>query len=184
MEHHLTIGPDFFELQYEKLSVRCVQGMLGISLDELAKLYADDLIEFAPVKKENNRHFLAGMYIESPVDVTVDKYFDNRSSIVAASLDHDRSKEVVYDIAEKSGFYAAKPEQSFIGSMNQTMPLEIKTYEISKILEVAGASLEKWWGLYHYINLLIQYKGLPEDEATRKAVDRFGIDHSIFKKKV
>ena len=178
MEHELTIGLDFFELQYKELSIRCVQGTLNRSLDELAELYADDPIEFAPVKQERNRRLLAGKYIEPPVDVTVDKYLDNRSSVVVSSLDHDKSVEITDDIVKRSGFSVFKPEKDFINCMNQTMLLEIEVYNSSKILAAAaGITFEKAWSISHYANFLGQYKGYPGRVGMRKTLDSFGLGH-------
>lgn len=178
MEHELTIGLDFFELQYEKLSVRCVQGTLDRSLDELAELYADDPIEFAPVKQERNRRVLEGMYIEPPADVTVDKYLEDRASIVVLNLDHDRCTEIVDDIIKRSGFSVIKPEQDFIGCMNRIMLLEIEVYKASEMLAAAvGITFEEAWSISHYTKFLCISKECQGKIGMRKALNRFGLEH-------
>jgi hypothetical protein len=174
---NLTKGEEFFEFQYNKLSIRCVQGRLDKSLEELAELYVNDPIEFAPVRQEVGRYFLAGIYFEPPADVTVDKLFDGETTIVVYSLNHDRCVEVVNNIMERSGFSAFKPEQSFIDDIKGEMMLEMHIYHSAEqIAEIAEVSFEKAWGAVRYSNFLRHYKGYSETDSIREAMKRFGID--------
>jgi hypothetical protein len=172
-----------FELRPEKLYVLGVFGKLEKSLKDVGVMCADDLLEFAPVKEEVNRDFLAGFYHPPGVDVTLAKSHRNSDcSVVAYSLSEQEARGVVGGVVRESGFHVRRPDVSFVSQITGEFPIEIGTYKMVK--EMAGVlgvvSLEQMWGVPKYANFL-RYCGVPESQALGLAVDKLGLPDDVKK---
>ncbi|MGC8812173.1 MAG: hypothetical protein ACP5O8_01125 [Candidatus Aenigmatarchaeota archaeon] len=159
--------------KYEELYVLGVEGELRMGLEELRELYKNTPVEFAPVKNEYIRDFLAAFLFEPPIDVTIARALDGEASIVTYSLDKDRSKQLVGDIVNKSQFSLYYPREAFIRTIEGGMLFEILTYKLCKrIANELKESLEKVVGAVRYSNFL-SYKGFSESEAIMVACKKF-----------
>lgn len=90
--------------EYEQFYVHGVEGRLETKLEKLSELYKDSLIEFAPVKKEYGRDFLAGFCFKPVVDVTLARAWNGEASIVTYGLNRNGSKQLMNEIVNKSHF--------------------------------------------------------------------------------
>lgn len=173
-----SIEDKFVVWEYERL---CILGLIGRLETPLERLNEYELnIEFAPVKKEfangRTRDFLAGFCFDPLVDVTIVKT-QNDSSIVTYSLDKKRSKKLVDELVQKSGFIPYEPEENFIEVIEYDIELlETETYEIcKKISQLANMSFENTFGMIRYANFLHRYKGFSMHDSLEEASKKFNL---------
>lgn len=178
------IKKDYFYFQYRNLYVRGVLGSLEKPLEEIDDICKNEQLEFASVKVETQRDFLAGFCFNPIIDITIDKCKNNESSIVAYSLDNDRSAKVIDDIIKKSGFEVQEPELEFMATVGHEFDIEKHSYDITeKISEYLNAKLEKAWGAIRYMNFLMMYNKYPQEKSMQTATKKFGLPDDVFKRK-
>ena len=108
--------------EHEKLCVVGCIGNLRNPLEQFDELYKNESVEFAPVRNEENRKFLAAFSFNPVVDITLAQYL-HESSIVTYSLDKDGSKSFVEDIIKRSGFILSEPDKNFIETIGREVNL-------------------------------------------------------------
>ncbi|MBI4020466.1 MAG: hypothetical protein HY367_03975 [Candidatus Aenigmarchaeota archaeon] len=164
--------------EYERLYIVGLHGLLGTPLEWIGDLYDEGAVEFAPVKKEPGRDFLAGFSYRPPVDVTLVRKNNGDSSIVACGLDKMESKKLVSGIALKSGMAYHKPSKTFREDIEESLIIEALTYELCGNISChVEKDVEDVFGAVKYAHFLVHYSGLAEDGAYRAAGKRFGILH-------
>nr|MCK4929981.1 hypothetical protein [Nanoarchaeota archaeon] len=169
-----NIDDHLLKSQYEKMHLLGVQGILQDSLSDFTQTYKGNLVQFAPVKKEPNREFLAGVCFESFVDVTIARGYGGGSSIMSYSLDHKKSLDVIKHIVKKSRMilYTATPD--FMASMQESLQLEMRTYENAlRISRAKKTKIGNVWDAIRYINFLTSYLNYSEEDAFKTAQDKF-----------
>ncbi|MCH7568811.1 MAG: hypothetical protein IIA87_05305 [Nanoarchaeota archaeon] len=174
-----SIDGNMVRWDYEQLCIFGVVGILERPLSDIGILYDTNAWEVAPVRPEPNfnRDFLASFHFRPPVDLTVDKsYGSNNASIVSFSLDRKRSRALVSELMEKSGFQARSPDPAFIRDIETGHLPELSSYDCAvDIAQHLKKPLEKVFGAIHYMNFLGRYRGLPNEEQLKRANERFGI---------
>ena len=162
--------------EHKKLCVVGCIGNLRNPLEQFDELYKNESIEFAPVRNEENRKFLAAFSFNPVIDITLAQYL-RESSIVTYSLDKNGSKSFVEDIIKRSGFIPSEPDKDFIESIGREVSLvETTTYNLcTSISQLLSQDLDKVFGAVRYCNFLKQYRGLSEEDGFRLAKDRFGL---------
>jgi hypothetical protein len=166
--------------RYDRLRVLGILGILERQLDELEELFKDksQIFEFAPVKKELGRDFLAAFYLDPPIDFTVVRNLSGESSIVTYSLDEDKSREIIDSFVERSGFIPRKPDPDFVETIEtEFFYLERITYENCLGASVAeNIDLERIFGAVRYANFLYSYRKIPFPDSRKKAHEKFGLE--------
>lgn len=107
----------FFE--YERLYVIGALGRLEKLLGDIESLYSNESLEFAPVKQEANRDFLAAFNFRPVVDVTFVRCPSSESSIVSYSLSKNKSIELINDLIKKIGFATEFPRDDFTDTIKR-----------------------------------------------------------------
>src|SRR5438309_483127 len=133
MSFPTSLNEALIERKYDNLVILGVEGRLTRGLESIQSLYLDKSqeFEFAPVKKERDRDFLAAFYINPPVDLTIAQYPSTEASIVTFSLSKEKSKELIEDVVKKSDFLPVKPDLSFIELLeNEMLNLQGSSYEL------------------------------------------------------
>jgi len=176
MSFPTSLNDALVEKRYDSLIILGVRGRLNKSLESIHPMYSDKKeFEFAPVKKEQNRDFLATFNADPPVDLTIDLYPTSESSIVTFSLNKEKSKELIEDLVNKSGFAPVKPDLSFIEQVDEMFYLQRSSYEACLFLSKRmKTNLEKVFGATWYANFL-SYKGLSTEECMQFATKKYGI---------
>lgn len=169
--------------QYEDMSVLGVLGRLEKSLEDVA-LYQDKFIEFAPVKKEPKRDFLAAFYFNSPTDFTILKYPDGNASIVTYGLDKAESIKLVNNISKFCSFQARYPDEEFINTIRS----EVATFEVSSYMNckeaarITNTDVGKVYAAMRYGNFLNRYRGLGFEESQEAAALKFRLPDIFIRK--
>jgi hypothetical protein len=168
--------------EYEQFCSHGIVGRLDMELEELNKLYSDNTIEFAPVKKEVGRDFLAAFCFEPAVDVTLVRAWNGEASIVTYSLNKNGSKQLMKDIVNKSQFSVYEPDQDFIRTIEGEIKLlETQNYNLCKLIaEMLNEDLEKVVGAVRYSNFISRYKGFSEPKSMRVAIEKFKLPRDKF----
>jgi len=176
MQPELTMVSDHFVYKYERLFARGVQGGLKQTLQEIFPDGSTGPLEFAPVKIEPRREFLAGFYASPPIDITLDRYPTGDASVLAYSLNPESLEKTVNDVVERSDMDIIQPKKDFIATVGNEILIEIKTYNMAKnIAERLYVDLENVWGMVHYMNFLSRYYGMSDQHAVKKASKKFGV---------
>lgn len=168
---------------YDRLRVLGLQGTLRRGLDEIERLYSDDEnFEFAPVKIEPKRYFLAAFHFSPPIDITVtkalpDSYNPDDTAIVLFSLDEPKSREILKEFIKRSGFLPNRLDVNFLmGLETELSILETSTYDGCVLLENRlKVDLDSIFGAVRYSNFLHRYKGKTDYEGKKIAVAKFGL---------
>ncbi len=182
IEQDLThsINGNYVNWNYEHLYIIGIEGDLDITLEEVIKRNKD-LVEFAPVKKEPNKDFLAGICFEPVTDITIAKGFHSCASILTKSLDNEKSKKLIMNIVKNSQFNCIKPSYDFINCLDYDMPLNVLLYEsCKKLSQLINADLTKLFGACIYANLLTRYCGYKKENVIKQSAKRFGIYNKLF----
>jgi len=168
--------------EYEQFCSHGILGRLEMELEELSRLYSYSTIEFAPVKKEVGRDFLAAFCFKPIVDFTLVRTRDGEASIVTYSLNKNGSKQLMKDIVNKSQFSVYEPDQEFIRTIEGEIKLlETQTYNSCKLIAgMLKEDLEKVVGAVRYSNFLNRYKGFSEPESMRVAIEKFKLPRDKF----
>ncbi len=178
------IKKDYFYFQYRNQYVRGVLGRLESPLEEIDDVCKTEQLEFAPVKVEAQRDFLAGFCFSPIIDITIDKCRNNEASIVAYSLDNDRSAKVIDYIIKKAGFEVQEPELEFMATVGHEFDIEKHSYDLAEqISGYLNGELEKVWGAIRYINFLQLYRRCPQEESMQTAIKKFELPEDAFKRK-
>ncbi len=166
---------NFVIWEYEKL---CVLGLLMYpsSLEKIAQLRQGSSLEFAPVRKEEGREFLAGISFDPAADITIAQYLFE-SSLVMYSIDKERSRVFAEDLGKKCGFLSFPPDKRFIKTLEREIEMvEMRTYDMcSSISRAIHKKLENVFGAIRYMNFLKMYQGLSDSESRKKASQKFDI---------
>ncbi len=176
---HLSLGRsldrNFVIWEYEKL---CVLGLLMYppSLEKITQLRQEMSLEFAPVRKEEGREFLAGISFNPVADITIAQYLIE-SSLVIYSVDKERSRVFAEDLGKRYGFISFPPDQPFIKTLEREIEMvEMRTYDLCvSISQSIHKKLEDVFGAVRYVNFLERYRGLSGSESRKKASQRFNI---------
>lgn len=169
--------------QYEDMSVLGVLGRLEKSLEDVA-LYQDKFIEFAPIKKEPKRDFLAVFYFNPPTDFTILKYPDGNASIVTYGLDKAGSIKLVNNISKFCSFQARYPDEEFINTIGS----EVATFEVSSYMNckeaarITNTDVGKVYAAMRYGNFLNRYRGLLFEESQEAAALKFRLPDIFIRK--
>jgi len=172
---------DFFVVRaFDRFSIMGIEGTMEKSLEEFRQQYKGN-VEFAPVKKEPERDFLAGVSLKPLVDTTIAR--SNKSaSIFTVGLDYKKTKIILEEVAEASGLSPVRGD-ALVPSMDEMAYVEkaLNMPTAEKIAKATGHEFSTIWELVRYANYL-GYWGIPEMERIAKAEEKFGIH--IFPKKL
>lgn len=172
---------DFFVVHaLNNINIMAIEGTMEKSLEEFRQQYKGS-VEFAPVRKEPKRDFLAGVSLKPLVDTTIAR--SNKSaSIFTVGLDYKKTKIILEEVAEASGISPLRGD-ALVHSVDEMALVEkaFNTPTAEKIAKATGHEFSTIWELVRYANYL-GYWGIPEMERIAKAEEKFGIH--IFPKKL
>ncbi|MEM7813475.1 MAG: hypothetical protein QW548_01070 [Candidatus Aenigmatarchaeota archaeon] len=176
MPIRVAIERHVIALEYGKLCALGACGRLQMPLDDVEGLYADGQLEFAPVKPEHGKDFLAAFHLYPPVDITAVRMADGKASIAAYSLDKPKSLLLVEGFVEKTGFELRKPSPDFTKALlDELKALELADYAHGGCVARSMAQgIERAFGACRYANFLHRYKGVALDEAMRRGAEKYG----------
>ena len=168
---------DFVEWRFKGLYVMGVMGKCDIPLDKWSQICNTHQLEFAPVKEERYRDFLAAFSVQTPLDITIAQYSrgSEETSIVVYGCEENISREIVGGIIRNSGLIASIPSSAFVSQLSMEIRnVNIGTYlQLEEVARLTQRPIERVFGQAHYANFLNLYKGLPDEEAFRLAEIKF-----------
>jgi len=174
MNVKVSLEENLVFLEYEKLCVLGVLGKYSGGLNEVKNLYKKEDVEFAPVKEEVGRNFLAGFSFKPVVDITIVQC-PNEASIVTYSLDKNGSGDFVKDLIARSDFDPFLPEQKFIEQLRMEIGLieEITYKAYISMSKALGCDIENVFGTIRYCHFLKSYIGMSDLESMTRASKQF-----------
>jgi len=181
MEIKFSIEDHIGIIEYERLSMVFIQGILDSRLSELisfGKLEANNDREVGQLKVEENREFLALFYPETPIiDSTIVRTKDGVVSIVNYSLDCKKSKKIASrQSAElELKFQEDVPSSELIDIIGSEFAVvDVRAYDLLDSLNsLPGFDLESLFATTRYANFLHLYKGLTERKSLKLAKERY-----------
>ena len=173
-----TMSNNLVTWNYEDLYLHGMLGYLEMPLEDVAGKCKDTVLDFAPVKPETNRDFLAAFGYQPPIDFTLVRMHDGESSIVTYSLNKDATEHVIARFIQDTNFKPIAPTSSFVAEVGVIAEIvEIDTYsDMKKVTEIEKVDFEKLFGMVRYAHFLNAYCHISSPESQRRAAKRFGLD--------
>mgnify|MGYP001594861828 CR=1 FL=1 len=156
-------------------------GKCSVPFKEWSKSsYAVPEIEYAPIKHERQKDFLA-MFIVRPathLDITaVHLHRSRESSLYLIGTDLILARNMLEILMDKLCFQPQIPTQHFINDLQQDIPLQaIGIYQTAMWAgPAAGMSPERFSGIARYTSFLTRYHHLTQEAAEERASKSFHI---------
>ena len=175
MGFEFNVQENIAEWSYDKLHVLGLIGNCVSPLENLSKHFKHEQFEFAPVKNERNRDFLAGFHFKPAVDITVVRA-NGESSIVNFSLNREKSRDIADRLSKSMGLIIKKPYRDFILDIEGIMDIEVEAYHrYDRIASIFKVDIDKAFGVVRYSNFLQRYKNYNEEDSMRYACQMFDV---------
>ncbi len=167
---------DVIVLPVERLHGFAVLGTLPTPLEGLVGDHTG--VDFAPVRQEPGRDFLAGVTLDPFVDITlVAPYGTDEVSIMACTLDGEKGRATFDRLIETTGFRTRRPSGEVIASLLQSSTNWVHAYHLVKQIPLpVGVNVNTVFNVSAYAGFLMRYHDCSEQDAMSIAGQQLGFN--------